>query len=46
MVGLFHRMSKSARTLASASLTLSWDWSSRAVDSRLGGTLSLRLSKQ
>ena len=42
----FQRMSKSARALASASLTLSWDWSRRAVASRLGGTLSRPLSAQ
>ena len=42
----FQRMSKSARALASASLTLSWDWSSSAVASRLGGTLSRPLSAQ
>ena len=42
----FHRRSKSARAFASASLTLSWDWSSSAVASRLGGTLSRPLSGQ
>ena len=42
----FQRMSKSARALASASLTLSWDWSRRAVASRLGGALSRPLSGQ
>ena len=42
----FHRMSKSALALASASLTLSWDRSRRAVASRLGGTLSRPLSAQ
>ena len=40
----FQRRSKSALPLASASLTLSWDWSSSAVASRLGGTLSRPLS--
>ena len=39
-------MSKSARALASASLTLSWVCNSSAVASRLGGTLSRPLSAQ
>ena len=42
----FHRMSKSARALASASLTLSWACNSSAVDSKLGGTLYRPLSRQ